>query len=48
MVSANVSEIKPTGLADRLEEKGEKTEVKTLKLKSDGSKAEALFGEAML
>lgn len=49
MVSANISEIKPRGLTDRLEEKGEKIELKTLKLKSNGSKeAEALFGEAML
>lgn len=45
MVSANVPEIKPTGLADGREQKGEKIQMKTLALKSNGGKeAETLSG----
>lgn len=45
MVSVNISEIKPRGLTDRLEEKGEKIELKTLKLKSNGVRKQRLYLE---
>lgn len=46
---SNVPEIRPTGLADRLEEKDDKKQVETLEMKSNrGKEAEALFREALL
>lgn len=51
MVSSNVTETKPTRLTDRREEKGEKTQMKTLVLKSTGGKqgrGEDLSGEVLL
>lgn len=46
---SNVPEMRPTGLADRLEYRDEKQQVETLEMKSDGGKeAEALFRAELL
>lgn len=42
---SNVPEIRPTGLADRLEHRDEKQQVETLEMKSDEARKQRLYLE---